>query len=155
LVHRGRDLKPDYYPIVPRDDGSLTPADGLICTNIEGERELVMKKLGLGLGVALRSEPPPGNFTESGSNMAKPQSVDHTPPGGVVSTSKKLNVLPAFQLVCMNCDALGIVFDYAEGAPSSTPIKCRDCDAPRGTLGDLRNLALRDRRDSLDPDWQS
>lgn len=112
-----------------------------------------MKKPGLGLGVALRSEPPPGNFAGSGSNIAKPPSVDDTPPGAV-PTSKKLNV-PAFQLVCMNCDALGIVFDYAEGAPSSTPIKCRDCDAPRGTLGDLRNLAFRDRRDSLDPDWQS
>jgi hypothetical protein len=116
---------------------------------------LVMKKLGLGLGVALRSDPPPGNFPGSGSNMAKPQSVDHTRLGGFVSrTSKMPNVPPAFQLVCMNCDALGIVFDYAEGAPSSTPIMCRDCDALRGTLGDLRNLALQDRRDSLDPDWQ-
>jgi hypothetical protein len=114
-----------------------------------------MKKLGLGLGVALHGDPPPGSFPRSGFNMTKPQSVDHTPLGGFVSrTSEKPNVLPAFQLVCMNCDALGIIFDYAEGAPSSTPIKCRDCDALRGTLGALRNLALRDRRDSLDPDWQ-
>jgi hypothetical protein len=141
--------------IVSSDDGSLALADGLICTNIKGESEPVMKKLGLGLGVALRSNPLPGGFPGSGSNMAKPQSVDHTPLGGLVSrTSEKPNVLPAFQLVCMNCDALGIVFDYAEGAPLSTPIKCRDCDALRGTLGALRNLALRDRRASLDPDWQ-
>jgi hypothetical protein len=53
----------------------------------------------------------------------------------------------AFQLVCVNCDALGIVFDFAEDAPSSAQIKCRGCDAPRGTLGDLRNLALSDRTD--------
>jgi hypothetical protein len=93
--------------IVSSDDGSLALADGLICTNIKGESEPVMKKLGLGLGVALRSDPLPGGFPGSGSNMAKPQSVDHTPLGGLVSrTSEKPNVLPAFQLVCMNCDAL-------------------------------------------------
>jgi hypothetical protein len=151
-VHREHDLKPNHYPIVPRDDGSVALADGLIRTTIKGERELVMKKLGLGLSVAWRSDPPPGRFPGSGSDIAKP--ADHTATGGVASTSKKLNVVPAFQLICINCDALGIVFDYAEGAPSSTPIKCRDCDALRGTLGDLRNLALRDRRDCLDPDWQ-
>jgi hypothetical protein len=137
-------------------DGSLAFAGGLICTNIEGERELVMKKLGLGSSVALRNDQRPGNFSGPGSDMAKPQSVDYTPLGSFVSrTSQELSVLPAFQLVCMNCDALGIVFDYAEGAPPSTPIKCRDCDALRGTLGGLRNLALQDRSDSLDSDWPS
>jgi hypothetical protein len=62
-------------------------------------------------------------------------------------------VRPRFQLVCVNCDALGIVLDYAEGAPSSTSIKCRDCGALRGTLGDLRNLALADQRDTFDVEW--
>jgi hypothetical protein len=47
---------------------------------------------------------------------------------------------PAFQLVCIKCEALGIVFDYAEGAPLSTQIKCRGCGGLRGTLGDLRTL---------------
>jgi hypothetical protein len=64
-----------------------------------------------------------------------------------------MTVRPRFQLVCVNCDALGIVLDYAEGAPSSTPIKCRDCGALRGTLGDLRNLALADQRDTFDVEW--
>jgi hypothetical protein len=59
---------------------------------------------------------------------------------------------PAFQLVCVNCDALGIVLDYAEDGPSSAQIKCRGCGAPRGTLGDLRNLALSDRSDSFSVD---
>jgi hypothetical protein len=58
-----------------------------------------------------------------------------------------MNVRRAFQLVCVNCDALGIVLDHAEHAPSSAPIKCRGCGAPRGTLGDLRDLALSDRTD--------
>jgi hypothetical protein len=57
----------------------------------------------------------------------------------------------AFQLVCVHCDALGIVIDGdAEGAPSSTIIRCRDCHAVRGTLGDLRNLALPEQRKEID-----
>jgi ribosomal protein S27E len=54
---------------------------------------------------------------------------------------------PDFRIVCINCDALGIVFDCPEGAPPSTQIKCRHCGAPRGTLGDLRKLSCSDRRD--------
>ena len=46
-----------------------------------------------------------------------------------------------FQLVCTDCDTLGIELDYAEGAPLSTPIKCSGCGGLRGTLGDLRSLA--------------
>jgi hypothetical protein len=47
-----------------------------------------------------------------------------------------------FSLICINCDAVGIVFDCAEDAPSSTTIKGRHCGAPRGTLGDLRRLSI-------------
>jgi hypothetical protein len=54
---------------------------------------------------------------------------------------------PQFSIVCKICDGLGIVFDCAEQAPSSTQIKCRHCGAPRGTLGDLRNLSNSDRQD--------
>jgi hypothetical protein len=53
-----------------------------------------------------------------------------------------------FKLVCDNCNSLSIRIDLAdEGAPSSTPIRCAHCDAPRGTLGNLRRLASK--RDSL------
>jgi ribosomal protein S27E len=55
-----------------------------------------------------------------------------------------------FRIVCINCDALGIVFDCPEGAPSSTQIKCRYCGAPRGTLGDLRSLSYSDRQDPFE-----
>jgi hypothetical protein len=46
-----------------------------------------------------------------------------------------------FGIVCINCDALGVVFDCTEDAAPSTLILCRRCGAPRGTLGDLRNLS--------------
>jgi hypothetical protein len=57
---------------------------------------------------------------------------------------------PIFQIVCAECDAVGIVVDYPEDAPVSTTIKCRQCGAPRGTLGNLRRLALSDRHDLFD-----
>jgi hypothetical protein len=57
-----------------------------------------------------------------------------------------------FQIVCASCDALGIVFDYPDHAPSSTPLKCCRCSAARGTLGGLRNLALSGRHDLFEVD---
>jgi hypothetical protein len=88
----------------------------------------------------------------SGSTTAKP-SGDYIPLGGFALTrARTMNVRPAFQLVCVNCDALGIVLDHPEDAPSSAQIKCCYCGAPRGTLGDLRNLALSDRNDIFNAD---
>jgi hypothetical protein len=49
-----------------------------------------------------------------------------------------------FQLVCRNCDGLGIAYDCAERAPASTQILCRHCGYNRGTLGELRRLAQRE-----------
>jgi hypothetical protein len=46
-----------------------------------------------------------------------------------------------FKLVCDNCNSVSIRIDVGEGAPPSTPIRCGHCDAPRGTLGNLRRLA--------------
>jgi hypothetical protein len=63
-----------------------------------------------------------------------------------------MNIRPEFQIVCVNCDAIGIVLDYPEDAPSSTSIKCRACGATRGTLGDLRYLAQSGRRDLFEID---
>lgn len=62
-----------------------------------------------------------------------------------------MDVRPAFQLICASSDALGIVLDRdAEGAPLATQIGCRNCGAMRGTLGDLRDLALSKPRDLID-----
>jgi ribosomal protein S27E len=57
---------------------------------------------------------------------------------------------PGFRIVCIKCDALGIVYDCPEGAPSSIQIKCQNCGAPRGTLGDLRRLSYSDRQDLVE-----
>jgi hypothetical protein len=81
--------------------------------------------------------------------MAK-SSGDHIPLGGFVLSERKMSDRPAFQLVCIKCDALGIVLDCTEGAPLSTPIQCRGCGGLRGTLGDLRILARPDRHDLFD-----
>jgi hypothetical protein len=58
-----------------------------------------------------------------------------------------MSVCSAFQLVCIDCDTLGIVLDYAEGASLSTPIKCRGCGGFRGTLADLRHMALPEQKE--------
>jgi hypothetical protein len=52
-----------------------------------------------------------------------------------------------FQIVCKTCDGLGIIFECTENAPSSTSITCRHCSAPRGTLGQLRELSISGRED--------
>jgi ribosomal protein S27E len=78
-----------------------------------------------------------------GLPQAKP-SGDHIPLGGFVMSKKMTNSkapLSGFRIVCEICDRLGIVFDCTEDAPSSTQINCRHCGAPRGTLGELRNLS--------------
>ena len=91
--------------------------------------------------------------------MATPP-CEHIPLGGFVlrktmTTRKPLLSelqhvalhIEGFRLVCVECNALGIAFDFAEDAPSSIEIKCHNCGAPRGTLGSLRSLSCSDRRD--------
>ena len=79
-----------------------------------------------------------------------PNKPSEDEPGSVMQASQIPGRGPEFRIVCINCDALGIAFDCAEDAPSSTRIRCRNCGAPRGTLGDLRNLAVSDRQDLFD-----
>jgi hypothetical protein len=81
--------------------------------------------------------------------MARP-SGDYIPPDGLVLSERKMSDRPAFQLICIECGVLGIAFDYTEGAPLSTPIKCRGCGGLRGTLGDLRTLAQPRQHDTFD-----
>jgi hypothetical protein len=95
----------------------------------------------------------------SGSTPVKP-SGDYIPLGGFALEPERampnyktpqIKQIPTsrteFKLVCVNCDALGFVFDFPENAPTSTVIKCRHCGAPRGTLGELRRLSSSDRQD--------
>jgi hypothetical protein len=56
----------------------------------------------------------------------------------------------AFQLVCAKCDGVGVIIDRPELAPPSTIVRCSQCEAARGTLGELRVLASSARRDLFD-----
>ncbi len=53
----------------------------------------------------------------------------------------------AFQLVCAKCGSVGVIIDQAELAPPSTIVRCSHCKAVRGTLGELRALAISGPRD--------
>jgi hypothetical protein len=53
----------------------------------------------------------------------------------------------SFQLVCVACDGVGVTIDQPELSAPSAIVRCSHCQAPRGTLGELRRLALSDRRD--------
>jgi hypothetical protein len=51
---------------------------------------------------------------------------------------------PALKIVCDGCGSLSIRFDAAATSkPDATMIRCGRCDAVRGTLADLYELAYR------------
>jgi predicted nucleic acid-binding Zn ribbon protein len=49
--------------------------------------------------------------------------------------------LPKFKFVCDACGSLTIRVDHADRAPETTIVECGRCNAPRGTLATLRDLA--------------
>jgi hypothetical protein len=50
---------------------------------------------------------------------------------------------PGFRIVCDCCGDLAIKMADPTTSPSSALVQCRSCDAVRGTLGDLHDLARR------------
>ena len=48
-----------------------------------------------------------------------------------------------FQMVCSDCGSLAIRIDNPVSASRETIVCCGDCGAPRGTVGALRDLAVR------------
>ena len=48
-----------------------------------------------------------------------------------------------FQMVCTNCGSLGIKIENPERASREAVVYCVDCGASRGTMGALRDLAVR------------
>jgi hypothetical protein len=48
-----------------------------------------------------------------------------------------------FQMVCGQCGSLKITIENPEAAPREAIVYCGNCSAPRGTMGALRDLALR------------
>ena len=48
-----------------------------------------------------------------------------------------------FHVVCGDCGSLGIRIENPESASREAIVYCGDCGAPRGTVGALRDLAVR------------
>jgi hypothetical protein len=48
-----------------------------------------------------------------------------------------------FQMVCNDCGSLKIKIENPEGASRDTIVHCGHCGASRGTIGALRDLAVR------------
>jgi hypothetical protein len=54
-----------------------------------------------------------------------------------------MNTSIDFQVVCDNCGSLAIRIENPERASREAIVYCGDCEAPRGTVGALRDLAVR------------
>jgi hypothetical protein len=54
-----------------------------------------------------------------------------------------MNTSLDFQMVCTNCGGLAIKIKNPERAPREAIIYCGDCGVSRGTIGALRDLAVR------------
>lgn len=48
-----------------------------------------------------------------------------------------------FKVVCEACGSLSIKVADPANAPASTPVHCGRCNAVRGTLGELQDMARR------------
>ena len=48
-----------------------------------------------------------------------------------------------FRIVCDRCGGLSIKMADPTASPTTALVQCRRCDAVRGTLGDLHDLARR------------
>lgn len=57
--------------------------------------------------------------------------------------SFSMNTDAGFQMVCGNCGSLGIKIENPERASREAIVSCGDCGASRGTIGALRDLAIR------------
>jgi hypothetical protein len=50
---------------------------------------------------------------------------------------------PGFRIVCDRCGGLSIKMADPATSPATALVQCRRCNAVRGTLGDLHDLARR------------
>jgi len=54
-----------------------------------------------------------------------------------------------FQMVCADCGSLAIKIDNPTSATRETVVYCGDCGGSRGTVGALRDLAVRPDKHAL------
>jgi predicted nucleic acid-binding Zn ribbon protein len=58
--------------------------------------------------------------------------------------------LPKFKFVCDACGSLTIKVAQRDRVPETTIVECGRCNAPRGTLAALRDLARHGRSNSFE-----
>jgi hypothetical protein len=56
-----------------------------------------------------------------------------------------------FQMVCIDCESLAIRIEDPVRASREAIVYCGDCGAPRGTVGALRDLAVRPNAHAVSP----
>ena len=64
----------------------------------------------------------------------------------VMLTMREASTIPEasrFKIVCEACGSLSIKVADPANAPASTPVCCGRCNAVRGTLGELQDMARR------------
>ena len=61
--------------------------------------------------------------------------------------AEQMGDLPKFKFVCDACGSMTIKAAHLDRAPGTTIVECGRCDAPRGTLAALRDLAKSGRGD--------
>ena len=57
--------------------------------------------------------------------------------------SFSMNIDLEFQMVCCDCGSLAIKIENPTSASRETIVHCGECGASRGTIGALRDLAVR------------
>jgi hypothetical protein len=60
-----------------------------------------------------------------------------------ISESPSMNYKVEFQMVCGDCGSLAIKIENPASASRKTIVYCGECGASRGTVGALRDLAVR------------
>jgi hypothetical protein len=62
-----------------------------------------------------------------------------------------MNTGVKFQMVCESCGCLGIKIENPEQAEREAAVYCGDCGIARGTVGALRDLAVRPEAHAVPP----
>jgi len=62
-----------------------------------------------------------------------------------------MNTSADFQMVCANCGCLGTKIEDPEQASREAIVYCGDCGVSRGTVGALRDLAVRPKAHAVLP----
>ena len=72
------------------------------------------------------------------------------PIGARPADPDQMGDLSKFKFICGACGSMSIKVERPDRAAETTIVECSRCNAPRGTLAALRDLARRGRNDLLE-----